>query len=59
MSEMLWEVYAVKYADRNNRMRVEFRLWDVFAQQQMVGQVYTTVSSNCNIAASRSAKACK
>ncbi len=30
----------------NNRMRVEFRLWDVFAQQQMVGQVYTTVSSN-------------
>ena len=30
----------------NNRMRAQFRLWDVFAQQQMVGQVYTTASSN-------------
>ncbi len=30
----------------DNRMRVQFRLWDVFAQQQMVGQVYTTVTSN-------------
>ena len=30
----------------DNRMRAQFRLWDVFAQQQMVGQVYTTDSSN-------------
>ena len=30
----------------NDRMRAEFRLWDVFAQQQMIGQVYTTVGSN-------------
>ncbi|MEE2746030.1 MAG: Tol-Pal system beta propeller repeat protein TolB [Pseudomonadota bacterium] len=29
-----------------NRMRAQFRLWDVFAQQQMVGQVYTTIGSN-------------
>ena len=28
MSEMLWEVYAVKYADRNNRMRVESFILD-------------------------------
>jgi len=32
------------FADQ--RMKVQFRLWDVFAQQQMVGQVYTTVTSN-------------
>ena len=30
----------------DERMKVQFRLWDVFAQQQMVGQVYTTVTSN-------------
>jgi len=30
----------------NNRMRVQFRLWDVFAGKQMVGQVYTTVTTN-------------
>ncbi len=30
----------------DDRMKVQFRLWDVFAQQQMVGQVYTTVTSN-------------
>ena len=30
----------------NDRMKAQFRLWDVFAQQQMVGQVYTTVGSN-------------
>ena len=30
----------------DQRMKVQFRLWDVFAQQQMVGQVYTTVTSN-------------
>ena len=30
----------------DGRMKVQFRLWDVFAQQQMVGQVYTTVTSN-------------
>ena len=27
-------------------MRAQFRLWDVFAQQQMIGQVYTTIGSN-------------
>ena len=30
----------------NNRMRAQFRLWDVFAQQQMIGQVYTTIGTN-------------
>ncbi len=30
----------------DQRMKVQFRLWDVFAQQQMVGQVYTTMTSN-------------
>lgn len=30
----------------NDRMKAQFRLWDVFAQQQMIGQVYTTVGSN-------------
>ena len=34
----------------DERMKVQFRLWDVFAQQQMVGQVYTTVTSNWRIA---------
>lgn len=28
------------------RLRVEFRLWDVFAQQQMVGTAYTTTDAN-------------
>ena len=32
--------------DANKRMKVKFRLWDVFAGKHMVGQVYTTVSSN-------------
>tara|TARA_B100000945_G_scaffold204_1_gene180 strand:- start:98 stop:1444 length:1347 start_codon:yes stop_codon:yes gene_type:complete len=27
-------------------IKVQFRLWDVFSQRQMVGQVYTTVISN-------------
>ena len=28
MSESLWEVYAVKYADRNNRTRFESFMFD-------------------------------
>jgi TolB protein len=30
----------------SNRLKVQFRLWDVFAEQQMVGQVYSTVAEN-------------
>lgn len=30
----------------DGRLRVEFRLWDVFAEQQMVGLVYFTVPDN-------------
>ena len=30
----------------NNRLKVQFRLWDVFAEQQMVGQVYSTIAEN-------------
>jgi len=30
----------------NKRLKVQFRLWDVFAEQQMVGQVYSTVPEN-------------
>ncbi|MGB0682490.1 MAG: Tol-Pal system beta propeller repeat protein TolB [Magnetovibrionaceae bacterium] len=30
----------------DGRLRVEFRLWDVFAEQQMVGLVYHTVPNN-------------
>ncbi|MEK9677934.1 MAG: Tol-Pal system beta propeller repeat protein TolB, partial [Rhodospirillaceae bacterium] len=33
-------------AEGGDRLRVEFRLWDVFGEQQLVGQVYTTVRSN-------------
>ena len=29
-----------------DRLRVQFRLWDVFGEQQLTGQVYTTVRSN-------------
>ena len=29
-----------------NKLKVQFRLWDVFAEQQMVGQVYSTLPSN-------------
>ncbi len=32
--------------DGGNRLRVEFRLWDVVAEEHMVGQVYSTVVSN-------------
>jgi len=32
--------------DGNNELKVQFRLWDVFAEQQMVGQVYSTVPEN-------------
>lgn len=31
---------------RDGRLRVEFRLWDVFAEAQMEGRVYTTVPAN-------------
>lgn len=30
----------------NGQLRVEFRLWDVFAEQQMVGLAYVTVADN-------------
>ena len=30
----------------DGRLRVEFRLWDVFAEQQMVGLAYYTIPSN-------------
>ncbi len=30
----------------DGRLKMEFRLWDVFAEQQMVGQAYTTVPGN-------------
>ena len=30
----------------DNRLKVEFRLWDVVAEQQMVGKIYSTVQSN-------------
>ena len=30
----------------DGRLRVEFRLWDVFAEQQMVGLAYFTIPSN-------------
>ena len=33
MSEMLWEVYAIKYADRNNRKRVESFILDPLHDQ--------------------------
>ena len=33
MSEKLWEVYAVKYADRNNRTRFESFMFDPLHQQ--------------------------
>ena len=33
MSEMLWEVYALKYADRNNRKRVESFILDPLHDQ--------------------------
>jgi TolB protein len=32
--------------DTSNRLSVKFRLWDVFAEQQMVGQVYSTIPGN-------------
>ncbi|MAV87914.1 MAG: Tol-Pal system beta propeller repeat protein TolB [Rhodospirillaceae bacterium] len=30
----------------DNQLKVQFRLWDVFSEQQMVGKVYSTVSEN-------------
>ncbi|MBT3989639.1 MAG: Tol-Pal system protein TolB [Rhodospirillaceae bacterium] len=32
--------------ESGNRLKVQFRLWDVFAEQQMVGRVYSTVPEN-------------
>jgi TolB protein len=32
--------------DSSNRLKVKFRLWDVFAEQQMVGRVYSTIPGN-------------
>lgn len=32
--------------DADNRLKVQFRLWDVFAEQQMVGRIYSTVPGN-------------
>lgn len=32
--------------ESDQRLKVEFRLWDVFAEQQMVGQSLTTIPSN-------------
>ena len=29
-----------------NQLKVQFRLWDVFAAEQMEGQAYTTASTN-------------
>ncbi|MBL8806277.1 MAG: Tol-Pal system protein TolB [Rhodospirillales bacterium] len=31
---------------RDGRLRVEFRLWDVYGESQMEGRVYTTVAAN-------------
>ena len=36
---------AIKEVDANN-LRVEFRLWDVFAENQMKGQSFTTTKDN-------------
>ncbi len=30
----------------NGRLKIEFRLWDVFAEQQLIGRAYTTVPNN-------------
>ncbi|MBL6927531.1 MAG: Tol-Pal system protein TolB [Rhodospirillales bacterium] len=30
----------------DGRLKMEFRLWDVFAEQQMIGRAYTTVPGN-------------
>jgi TolB protein len=32
--------------DANNQLKVQFRLWDVFAEKQMVGLVYSTKPGN-------------
>jgi len=32
--------------EAGNKLKVQFRLWDVFAEQQMVGRVYSTVAEN-------------
>jgi TolB protein len=32
--------------EADGRLRIEFRLWDVFAETQMVGRAYTTTPSN-------------
>ncbi len=32
--------------DSNNKLKVQFRLWDVFAEKQMIGLVYSTKPGN-------------
>ena len=39
-------VHGAVSVQSDGRLRVEFRLWDVFAEQQMVGNAYFTVPAN-------------
>ncbi len=39
-------VHGVAEQQRDGRLRVEFRLWDVFGEGQLEGRVYTTQSTN-------------
>ena len=39
-------VHGAVVVQGDGRLRVEFRLWDVFAEQQMVGNAYFTVPAN-------------
>ena len=39
-------VHGAAAVQPDGRLRVEFRLWDVFAEQQMVGNAYFTVPAN-------------
>ncbi|MBL8702365.1 MAG: Tol-Pal system protein TolB [Alphaproteobacteria bacterium] len=39
-------VHGVAELQRDGRLRVEFRLWDVFGESQMEGRVYTTQATN-------------
>jgi TolB protein len=39
-------VHGATSVQPDGRLRVEFRLWDVFAEQQMVGNAYFTVPTN-------------
>ncbi len=35
-----------KISQTNNKVTIEFRLWDVFAEQQMIGRRFTTTQEN-------------